>query len=123
MPVVSGGDRGLHDDSNPSEGLVRYGYVCMSPDPQLAWRLSGDMDWTKEQELWDLWQIRVADDDELHYRSDFGPHLVEIRAYTPIPPDRIWLVGTRDGEHPPALDYPPPGIKFAKKRKAKTKKK
>lgn len=111
------------DGSGPSEGTVRYAYTCLSPDPQLAWRLSGDLDWVKEIEQWDLWQIRLGEDDEVHYRSDFGPYLVEVRVFTVIPSERAWLVGTRDGEHPVALDYPPPGIAFEKKRIAKQRRK
>lgn len=53
------------------------------------------MSWTSEIEEWDLWQVRLQDGDEVHYRSDFGPVLKEIRVYNAIPADRAWWVARR----------------------------
>lgn len=72
-----------------------FDHICLSPTPSSAWGLSGDMDWATESEEWDLWQVRLAEGDEVHYRSDFGPVLREVRVKTPIPPDRVWYVATR----------------------------
>lgn len=95
---------GLRPFSEPvvQEGGHAFAYICLGTDPQNAWTLSGDMGWVKEVERWDLWQVRLADGDEVHYRSDFGPRLIEVRVFTPIPGERVWLVGSRDGEHPAA---------------------
>lgn len=94
-------------DAIRSEGLRTYcapavsspghafPYLCFSSDPKAAWRLSGDMEWVSEVEEWDLWQVRLADTDEVRYNPSWGPVLEEIRVYNPIPADRIWLVGTR----------------------------
>jgi len=82
-PTISTGDN------------VTWPYLCFSPSPSAAWGLSGDMAWVSEIEQWDLWQVRLADGDEVHYRSDFGPKLTEIRVYNTIPADRCWYVATR----------------------------
>lgn len=78
------------------DGDLSYPYLCLSPTPSSAWGLSGDMDWVSEIEAWDLWQVRLADGDEVRYRGDFGPVLREVRVYNAIPADRIWYVATRE---------------------------
>ena len=102
-------EQGMRPYADPcvQDGEHRFAYICLATDPQMAWMLSGDLSWTKEVELWDLWQVRLASGDEVHYRSDFGPELHEVRVFTPLPPDRIWLVGTREGEHPAAEPVKP----------------
>lgn len=69
--------------------------ICLSPSPSAAWSLSGAMEWCQEIEAWDLWQVRLADGDEVHIRPDFGPVIQEIKVRTPIPADRLWWVGER----------------------------
>lgn len=76
-------------------GEERAPYLCFATTPSAGWGLSGDMSWTSEIEEWDLWQVRLQDGDEVHYRADFGPVLKEIRVYNAIPADRLWLVGAR----------------------------
>lgn len=80
-----------------STGDLAWPYLCFSPTPSSAWGLSGDMQWVSEIDDWDLWQVRLAEGDEVHYRNDFGPVLREIRVYNAIPADRLWFVGTRSG--------------------------
>lgn len=75
---------------------LSWPYLCFSPTPSSAWGLSGDMHWATEIEQWDLWQVRLADGDEVHVRSDFGPVIREVRVYGSIPPDRCWWVAMRE---------------------------
>lgn len=83
----------LHGGPN---GDLTFPYLCFSPTHSSAWGLSGDMEWVSEIDVWDLWQVRLAEGDEVHYRSDFGPVLREIRVYGAISTDRCWYVATRE---------------------------
>lgn len=74
---------------------LTFPYLCFSPTPSGAWSLSGDMEWVAEVEAWDLYQVRLAEGDEVTYRGDFGPVLREIRVKNVIPADRVWYVATR----------------------------
>lgn len=89
---------GLQPYSPPvcHSGDLAYPYICLATTPSSAWGLSGDLDHVSEVESWDLWQARLEEGDEVHYRSDFGPVLREIRVRSPIPGDRLWYVATRE---------------------------
>lgn len=69
-------------------------YLSCSPDPAIGWSLSGAMDW-HECDDWDLWQVRLAEHDDVRIRPDFGPAIQEVKLYNPIPADRLWFVGQR----------------------------
>lgn len=69
--------------------------VCLGVDPQGAWSLSGAMEWCSEIDMWDLWQVRLADGDEVQPRAEFGPRIVEIKVRNSIARDRVWFVGRR----------------------------
>lgn len=90
---------GLLPLSDPTTSSMEIGmrapYVCVSPTASAAWSLSGDMEWVSDIEEWDLWQVRLADGDEVSVRGDFGPRISEVRVRNAIPPDRVWLVATR----------------------------
>lgn len=89
-------DHGLRLFQPSRDGAdFRPSYVCLSPDPRAAWSLSGGME-RSETEQWDLWLVTLQDTDEVRIRGDFGPHIVEVRVYTPISADRLWYVGRRD---------------------------
>lgn len=99
--IVTGG---LKPFSEPTVSTVNdlngttvtgWPYICLGTSPSAAWSLSGDMDWTTEIEEWDLWQVRLSDDDEVHFRAEFGASLKEIRVHNAIGPDRVWWVATR----------------------------
>lgn len=77
-----------------SDGVV-YPYICLSPTASMAWGLSGDMDWVSEIEDWDLWQVEIPKNAEVHVRSTWGSTIEEVKVYTPIPANFLWLVGTR----------------------------
>lgn len=85
--------------------------VCLGTDPQAAWSLSGAMDWCCEVDEWDLWQVRLADTDEVSLRAEFGPHIWEVKVRNSLPRDRLWFVGRRGfsgGELGPAVVTFPP---------------
>lgn len=73
---------------------VAWPWVCLGTDPARAWRLSGGMGSTAE-DSWDLWQVTLADGDEVHVHAEFGATIKEVRVMTAIPPGRVWLVATR----------------------------
>ena len=83
-----------YSPSMSHEGYA-YAHICLATTPSAAWGISGDMDWGREEESWDLWQVRLAEGDEVHYRAEFGNVLKEVRVANTIPPDRVWYVGTR----------------------------
>jgi hypothetical protein len=86
---------GLVPFSPPVVSSVGTEYVCLGVTPSAAWGLSGAMEWASEIEAWDLWQVRIGLTDEVHYRSDFGPYLKEVRVANTIPPERMWYCGRR----------------------------
>lgn len=66
--------------------------ICCSPDPLLAWRLSGDCSWAREVPVWDLWQVELRESDRVYIRSEFGPRVWEVRVANRIPKSRVrWL--------------------------------
>ncbi|MER5608358.1 hypothetical protein AB0F93_00180 [Micromonospora tulbaghiae] len=87
---------GLRPHSRPTVcQTTTLSYVCLSPNPARAWSLSGDMDWTAEVDDWDLWQVRLADGDNVRIRPEFGREVMEIKVFGPIPADRVWWVARR----------------------------
>ncbi len=78
-----------------ASGVLRY--ICLSPNPARAWQLSGATGWGDADE-WDLWQVRIGDDDEVHIRPMFGAEVEEVTVRNVIPPDRLWWVGRRSAE-------------------------
>lgn len=74
-------------DSSPS------GEVCLSASPAQAWELSGDLGLVSGQ--WDLWQVTIAETDEVHVLPQWGPRVREVRVRGLIPADRCWLVASR----------------------------
>lgn len=93
--------------TNPTTGneVIGWPYICFGTTPSAAWGLSGDMDYVTEIEEWDLWQVMLADTDEVHFRSEYGNQLKEVRTYNAIPTDRMWWIATRS--QPVALEAPP----------------
>lgn len=70
-------------------------YVCVAPSAKGAWAYSGDMGWAEDIDRWDLWSVELSDKDECRVRTDWGPKIIEVKVYNPIPPDRLWWVGVR----------------------------
>lgn len=86
---------GLRPGCAPTVASVPLTYLCLGPDPRLAWAISGAMDYCQEVEHWDLWQAHMVDGDELYVRPDFGPAIHEVKLRGCIPPDRLWWIGRR----------------------------
>ena len=73
--------------------------VCLGTTPSHAWSLSGAI-FGGRGESWDLWQVTLDGDDEVHPLPFMGHRLDEIRVANRIPKSRCWLVGTRTvGQH------------------------
>lgn len=82
-----------------SDPKLHSPYTCFSSTPSQAWGLSGDFTIGRDGgvfEQWDLWQINLAENDEVHIRPEFGPTIQEFKVYTVIPADRVWWVGVRE---------------------------
>lgn len=86
---------GLKPYSEPVTSTVAFAYICLSPTASSSWSLSGDMGWTTDEDNWDLWQVRLSEDDEVHIRPDFGPIIREVRVHNAISADRVWWVAER----------------------------
>lgn len=85
---------GLRPNQIHTVASVPLPYVCLGVDPAIAWTLSGAMEWT-EVEVWDLWQVLLAEHDSVQVRPEFGPNMLEVKVHGPIPPDRLWWCGRR----------------------------
>lgn len=68
--------------------------VCLGTSPSHAWSLSGAV-FAEPGEAWDLWQVVLGEDDEVHPRPFHGCRLDEVRVANRIPKSRLWLVGSR----------------------------
>lgn len=73
---------------------VAWPWVCLGTDPARAWQLSGGMG-TSAEDSWDLWQITLADGDEVHVQPEFGTAIKEIRVMSAIPACRVWFIAER----------------------------
>jgi hypothetical protein len=83
-----------------------YEYVCLGPDPAAAWALSGavaaDINGFVSPQGWDLWQVDLADTDEIHLRAQFGAVIDEIQVRNRIPAHRVIYLARRSPATPPA---------------------
>lgn len=86
---------GLVPGSGRTVSSEEVSCVCLGPSPRKAWTYSGDMEWV-EIEKWDLWQVELAATDHARVRTDYGFIVIEVRVHNVIPPDRVWLVGSRN---------------------------
>lgn len=71
-----------------------FAAVCLGTTPSHAWSLSGAL-FAERDETWDLWQVTLDQDDEVHPLPFYGHRLGEIRVANRIPKRRLWLVGQR----------------------------
>lgn len=77
---------------------VAWPYLCFGTTPKGAWRYSGGMGYEHFEQYeagWDLWQVTLADRDEVHVLPSWGPAICEVRIHNAIPADRVWWVGRR----------------------------
>jgi hypothetical protein len=88
-----------YSPSRDGDGLAPY--ICLSPRVSWGWVLSGGssaLDDESSETPWDVWEVEVRDGDDIRYRRDLTPEIQEVKVYTPLPADRLWLVGTRELE-------------------------
>jgi hypothetical protein len=78
----------------PSVGFTTVKAVCLGTTPSHAWALCGAL-WGQAGETWDLWQVTLAQDDQVHVLPIHGYRIGELRVLNRIPKSRIWHVGTR----------------------------
>lgn len=88
-------DQGLVPGSTPTVASVPLDYVCLGFSPSGAWAISGQT--YPDVVAWDLWQVQLADDDNVTVRPEFGPVLCELMVHNKIGPDRMWWVARRAG--------------------------
>lgn len=77
--------------------------ICLSSTPSAAWGLSGQQATRIRpagsnlpfEDEWDLWQVNITPDDEVHVLPFFGRVITEVRVANPIPAQRIWWVARR----------------------------
>lgn len=93
---------GLQVYSEPAiQSQGRWPYICLGTRPSLAWGLSGDFISSRDEdpiEEWDLWEVRVPDDAEIHVRPFWWPKIEEFKVYTSIPASCLWLAGSRSDQ-------------------------
>ena len=77
------------------DGEFRQPHVCLSPTPFMAWGLSGGMSWMTHVADWDLWQVSLEADAEVHVRPFWGTTIEEVQVRSRIPKSCLWHVGTR----------------------------
>jgi hypothetical protein len=68
--------------------------VCLGTSPSHAWSLSGAI-FAERGDVFDLWQVTLDDEDEVHPLCFFGYKLDEIRVRNRIPKRRVWWVAER----------------------------
>lgn len=82
-------DGSLMDD--PTDSFLA---VCLGTSPSHAWSLSGGIT-AGHGDSWDLWQVVLDDDDQVHPLPFHGFRLDEIRVANQIPKRQVWYVATR----------------------------
>jgi hypothetical protein len=71
----------------------RQPMVCLGTSPATAWAYSNGV-W-KLPGTWDLWEVRLRPDDEVHPLPLFGDRIVEVRVGNRIRKSRLVWVGER----------------------------
>lgn len=93
--------RGLVPDARPTvgNGGIAEGrrMICLSGDPATAWSLSGGHPVARPHPEWDLWQVHIAEGDEVHILPFWGRGVMEIRVANPIPKSRLVYLASREG--------------------------
>lgn len=88
---VPAGTRGHFYEEDGAETVLA---VCLGTTPSTAWALSGAITADRGSE-WDLWEVELAEEDEVHFRPEAGGRLDELRVVNRIPKSRVWHVGVR----------------------------
>lgn len=69
--------------------------ICLSPDAATAWALSGGHRIATPHPEWDLWQVHIDKDDEVHVVPFWGRGLMEVRVANRIPKSRLIYLASR----------------------------
>lgn len=87
----------VHTGGGDADARFGYPYVCLGTTPSVAWGLSGGSrdGLVDEFEGWDLWQVRLKADADVHVLPMWGWEVQEVRVRTAILADSVWWVGTR----------------------------
>jgi len=88
------------DNEDIGAGEYLQDSVSFSPDPATAWNYSHAV-W-RSQGTFDLWQVYLVKEDEVHVVSMWGGRLVEVRVRNRIKKARLIWVGERS--------VPPKGV-------------
>jgi hypothetical protein len=72
----------------------RQPMVCTTTSAAEAWSLSAGI-FGKPGQTWDLWEVYVAQADEVHIQPYWGNRIIEVRVANRIPKSRLWWVGDR----------------------------
>jgi hypothetical protein len=84
--------KGMHYDED--DKLWMFNAVCLGTSPYHAWALSGDIS-AKSGEVWDLWEVRLDDNDLVFPHAFRGGGIDEIRVANHIPKTRVLWVAER----------------------------
>ena len=68
--------------------------VCLGTSPMHAWALSGDISGVRG-ETWDLWEVRLDEQDRVYPHPEVGMSLGEVRVGNAIPKSRVLWVAER----------------------------
>jgi len=79
--------------TNNTDGEFRQPMICFSPDPTTAWNYSHGT-W-KSEGTFDLWQIWLEPEDEVHVQPFWGAQPIEVRIANRIPKRRLHWVAER----------------------------
>ncbi len=86
---------GLVVGAAPTVATAAQPHICLGFCPASAWLVTGAMEWAEDITTWDLWQVRVGPNSEVHIAPTFGPRLQKVRIRSAIPADRLWYVARR----------------------------
>lgn len=73
--------------------VFRSEYVAFSPSPATAWDYSHGA-W-KSDGTFDLWQVSLIPDDEVHINPLWGSEIIEVRVHNRIKKSRLTWIGER----------------------------
>lgn len=88
----------VYSKATVTSGDYRWPYISLSPRPSLAWGLSAEFITQMNGdpiEEWDLWEVQIPEDAEMHVRPFWGWRLEEVKVYSSIPFTHVWFVGER----------------------------
>ena len=86
---------GLQLMAKAQVNTVPFPWICLGTTPSSAWGLTL-AEQRLEIEVWDLWQVTLAEKDHVDILAEWGPAIREVRVHNGLPSDRLWWIGERD---------------------------